>query len=165
MIKNAIGRILGTDDHSLTGSVTQSSLIGSSKNDGDASTGSGTTRIKTVANGVTAVSLAMTTPANPSILVLVVTIKSSASEAYTWNIEEDGVILTTIGSSGTRYKVSVKIHVISSPTSGSNTYSVVANGVSQHEGVSISAVFIDVDDTHALGGSNNQKTVSSGIIK
>ena len=181
---HALGGSAGSDTHSagLSGSAILNSLTGSGKINGDASFYSPTRNNKFTshATGSVITSVTVTTPTDPSTLVLIMTTKMGGFDgAQSLELKEDGVLLTTFSSGSDRFDISTKIHVITNPTAGSNTYQVVANpGSVQFSGCSITAVFISVNDTHAgvlngsppsdthaLSGSNTQTTIEDDIIE
>lgn len=170
MIKNAKALLLGSDTHGagLSGSATLSETTDFTTNNTRPDNEGSTSKFRSVSSGNEGVSVTITTPTNPSILVLIVTTVARRSSAVTdWDLEEDGVKLLDMATTGAIQSVDTFVHIISSPTSGSNKYAVVADGLQSNAGMSITAVFIDVNDTHAgtLTGSNSQDTRSHSPIQ
>ena len=174
MIKNATGRILGTDGHSLGGSssIAEDSAQSSVGNQGTTNDATYDVRYTPGSNGTTRATFTdIVTPAD-SLMILVISMATRRAnideQTKTWLWKEDGSTIETVNLSpcisGGDQRARVSVLVVT-PASGTHTYTLVEGSTNTYGAVEGVITFVKLTDTHVLSGSNNQKTVSSGIIK
>lgn len=189
---NAKKRITGADTHVLSGSspvdthaadlTGSGDLVSDNANTGlgaggpAATSGRPTRTFYTVGQNI--LSVTVTTPTNPSIMVVTIsTWTSLTGNGGDVELKRDSTVLDSYSTGGGAGTAVQRVFIDESPTAGSNTYDLECRFDQQLGFRAMSIKFISLDDTHAasligsagsdthaLGGDNTQDTNASDSL-